>query len=1091
MDERTPNVSFLDEEKPSIHDEVKTMLKLGGPVAITLLLEAIPSTTNMILVSHLNSTESKEYADAASLSGMYINITALSVGFGMATAMDTMCNQAFGAHNTKRFGVFLQSSLLGMTITFIPVLVLNWFCQDILLGLGQHPRLAELTGDFTRITLIGIPFLYIYELIKKALQAYHIVMPMMAMAFISNCIHIILGYYMVYSTSLGFYGAAIARAISNVTLPLMMALLFWRRPLYREWKFEHSLKKASAELKTFFHYGIPGMLMVIIEWGAFEVLTLLAGIMPNPTVKVGIMSILTQMFAMVFLIYMGLCIATTIRVGSCLGANDYEQAKVVAKVAFGIACICLVITTTLLLTLRHILPGLYIDDQEIITLTANMLLWAVTSHIIDGLNAVSRGVFVAMSMQTKATIINAIAFYILGMPLAAVLGFPCGWELKGLWIGFTLGSITCLVLYNLLLCHTMHEFQLDLSAVRVRNTILSRAYGRHLLLQKAANSTTPSTARVYKSPKQSPERLVNTARTTSNSIENIVLTRAMQFTPEEDNNNEISLVDSIENALNQMQAQTIQRTIVASPEISRKGSKTRLERNELSVNWLKKHEYYLRKERIVQVDLSSYLVSPSLSIRSICIDLCKLTQNDQENLQLHGRLLLQKLDGLRQKMKMTKKTIHQLKAKREIEKVKMSELDACREAINAMEDTFSAFRSNQFTCYQNLVADEGKLYHDLHRFDEKLESWAMEKPIDRPTTGKRIILKEPADEETKDDIKRIRKLDHLIHSTGDNCGGWAYDDHAHFVNTLHACGLKNPQELIEYFTPSKLFQSCQENEDDAVDELVQLDMKTQIASKLQFFIEKCHIKLPFKSIEAIQTHIEWYAQHLALIEQKKLTLASWKERKKCKPSEPQLIRETTPRSKINAAERQHKKTLILEWKAAKAIEAQPQPTELETKSSEATLRRLEIKQKIALYKLEKEQELMRQTSLAELMRPLTRQPSKEQLKASAERALQSARAKLERVQTLSAANLHELPQRPKAIQKQFTAVQSDLLKPTAASSAHATTPQDVNKQQEARQTMQAHQMYIPGADGAGHVKGKSFGHVPSQPRAIPSWRKRP
>ncbi|OQR97113.1 Multidrug/Oligosaccharidyl-lipid/Polysaccharide (MOP) Flippase Superfamily [Thraustotheca clavata] len=448
MDETSPNVVFTsDEEQPSTFHEAKELLVLGGPVIFTLLLEVLPSTTNMVLVSHL-SGDAKEFVDAASLSGMYINITALSVGFGMATAMDTIFNQAFGAKDTKRFGVYLQSALIGMALTFIPVFFLNWFCQQIMLGLGQDPKLAELTGDFTRISLIGIPFMYVYEIVKKALQAYSIVNPMVILAFVSNCIHIGLGYYLVHHTYLGFYGAAVARATSSASLPLMILIFFWRKPIHHEWIFARTIKSAAEELGAFFRYGIPGMLMIVIEWGAFEVLTLLSGVMSNPTVKVGIMSILTQLFSIVYLVYMGLSIAATIRIGSALGSNNPEHAKLVCKVVFGIAAIFLTITTLLLLLLRHNLPRLFIRDDEIIILTSNMLLWAIGSHVFDGINAVYHGVFFAMSAQTKATIINAIAFYIIGIPLAVVFGFPCGWEVKGLWVGFTCGSITCLVFYS-------------------------------------------------------------------------------------------------------------------------------------------------------------------------------------------------------------------------------------------------------------------------------------------------------------------------------------------------------------------------------------------------------------------------------------------------------------------------------------------------------------------------------------------------------------------------------------------------------------------------------------------------------------------
>ncbi|KDO35047.1 hypothetical protein SPRG_01111 [Saprolegnia parasitica CBS 223.65] len=443
----TPDFVLLPDEKPDYAAEAKALLQLGGPVIFTLLMEVLPSATNMVLVSTLNSPHTKEHVDAASLSGMYLNITAMSVGLGMATAMDTLCNQAFGANNTKKFGVYLQSALLGMAVTFVPVFVLNWFSGAILLGLGQHEHLSELTGDFTRITLIGIPFLYIYEILKKTLQAYNIVGPMAAMAVVANVIHIGLGYCLVQYTSLGFYGAAVARSMSSVTLPMMMAIYFRFYPVHREWEFTRSIKVAARHMPKFFRYGVPGMLMMMIEWGAFEVLTLLSGVMADPVVKIGVMSILTQVLSISYLVYLGMSIAATIRIGSMLGAKNHTQAIVIAKVAYGLCACGTILTASALILARHALPTIFLNDPEIIELTATMLLYAIPGHVLDGVNAVSHGVFHAMGLQSKATIINAVAFYIVGVPLAAVFGFPCNLELKGLWLGFTLGSLTCCVLY--------------------------------------------------------------------------------------------------------------------------------------------------------------------------------------------------------------------------------------------------------------------------------------------------------------------------------------------------------------------------------------------------------------------------------------------------------------------------------------------------------------------------------------------------------------------------------------------------------------------------------------------------------------------
>ncbi len=109
------------------------------------------------------------------------------------------------------------------------------------------------------------------------------------------------------------------------------------------------------------------------------------------------------------------------------------------------------------------------------------------------------------------------------------------------------------------------------------------------------------------------------------------------------------------------------------------------------------------------------------------------------------------------------------------------------------------------------------------------------------------------------------------------------------------------------------------------------------------------------------------------------------------------------------------------------------------------------------------------------------------------KSIHLAKAKYEKVKqmSLSQKQATELPERPSSVKLKFAETKSDIMKPTAASAARSNSPEDVAKQEEVRKGTGAHQSYVPGGDGAAHVKGKSYGHVASQPRATPSWRRFP
>eukprot|EP00560_Eucampia_antarctica_P007721 CAMPEP_0197827664 /NCGR_PEP_ID=MMETSP1437-20131217/4394_1 /TAXON_ID=49252 ORGANISM="Eucampia antarctica, Strain CCMP1452" /NCGR_SAMPLE_ID=MMETSP1437 /ASSEMBLY_ACC=CAM_ASM_001096 /LENGTH=254 /DNA_ID=CAMNT_0043428601 /DNA_START=38 /DNA_END=799 /DNA_ORIENTATION=+ len=212
-DEENPNTIMLlqkiGEEKnspasPILKDELRQILQLAVPVTGTYLFEMLPGVLSIILVGHIDSDLTKEYMDAAALSTMLLNITALSVGFGLASAMDTLCSQAYGANETHRMGTYFHTGIIVLSVATFFVFWANFFAADVLIALGQPIVVAELAGEYSRILALGIPFLYVYELLRKILQAQNIAAPMLIVAVIANIINIGLGYYLVNYTSSGW-----------------------------------------------------------------------------------------------------------------------------------------------------------------------------------------------------------------------------------------------------------------------------------------------------------------------------------------------------------------------------------------------------------------------------------------------------------------------------------------------------------------------------------------------------------------------------------------------------------------------------------------------------------------------------------------------------------------------------------------------------------------------------------------------------------------------------------------------------------------------------------------------------------------------
>ncbi|ETV90661.1 hypothetical protein H310_14613 [Aphanomyces invadans] len=337
--------------------------------------------------------------------------------------------------------------------------------------------------------------------------------------------------------------------------------------------------------------------------------------------------------------------------------------------------------------------------------------------------------------------------------------------------------------------------------------------------------------------------------------------------------------------------------------------------------------------------------------------------------------------------------------------------------------------------------------------------------------------------EYQDEARRVRMLDTLIHQTGQGCGGWDATDHAAFVAVLRHLG----------WTDVTLANHLKHH-DEGFDAL-----------QVEAVVRRCCSGsgvLTSKSPDAIRTHLDWYFSHLKLVHEKRRAIATWKDKRdeqrrasSLAPSPPtqQPMLASDKMDERRARELADTKAQVRAWRTERRMQEQ-QANETRSNrplsSSAEALRRLETKQKVALYKLKKEEERARQEAASEIVRKasMARQPSKKQLHIMSETAIATAKARLDKIQSHQAASQQAaaLPHRPKLHLNMPT--DSTAAQPTKSSTARETTPDEVQDMAAARRALGAHAAYVPGLAGARHVKGKSFGHVSSQPRQVPSWR---
>ncbi|GMP51903.1 hypothetical protein CsSME_00017950 [Camellia sinensis var. sinensis] len=133
---------------------------------------------------------------------------------GMASAVQTVCGQAYGAKKYRAMGIILQRAVILHIGAAILLTFLYWFSGPIVKAIGQTDSIAEVGQIFARGL---IPQLFAFAIscpMQRFLQAQNIVNPLASIAVGVFLLHILLSWLVVYVLDYGLIGAALTLSLS-------------------------------------------------------------------------------------------------------------------------------------------------------------------------------------------------------------------------------------------------------------------------------------------------------------------------------------------------------------------------------------------------------------------------------------------------------------------------------------------------------------------------------------------------------------------------------------------------------------------------------------------------------------------------------------------------------------------------------------------------------------------------------------------------------------------------------------------------------------------------------------------------------------
>ncbi|XP_036308375.2 multidrug and toxin extrusion protein 1 isoform X3 [Pipistrellus kuhlii] len=279
---------------------------------------------------------------------------------------------------------------------------------------------------------------FLYTLQVKYLLTQGIILPQILTGVAANLVNVLVNYLFLHELHLGVMGSALANLMAQFSLALFLFLyIFWRklhRATWGGWSLE-----CLQDWGSFFRLAIPSMLMLCMEWWAYEIGSFLSGILGM--VELGAQSIVYELATIVFMIPTGFSVAASVRIGNALGAGDIEQARRCSLVSVLVTELFAVAFCVLLLSCKDLVGYIFTTDREILALVARVVPLYAVSHLFEGLACTGGGILRGSGNQKVGAILNAVGYYVIGLPVGISLMFATSLGVVGLWAGIILCTV--------------------------------------------------------------------------------------------------------------------------------------------------------------------------------------------------------------------------------------------------------------------------------------------------------------------------------------------------------------------------------------------------------------------------------------------------------------------------------------------------------------------------------------------------------------------------------------------------------------------------------------------------------------------------
>ncbi|HEX4462775.1 MAG TPA: MATE family efflux transporter [Polyangia bacterium] len=423
--------------------ELRALLRLSAPLILGYAGNQFMSVVDTAMVGRLGAPS---LAGVGIGNGIFFTVSCL--GLGAVMGIEAPIAQAFGAGELTRTRRLLWQGVRVAVGISLPLLVILAATPLCLPAFGVDAATAHEARDYLWARALNlVPFL-VFSAQRSYLQAHGVTRPIVIASIWGNIANFAGNYVLIYGDgglarlhlpriglpAFGVAGAAWASTLSAtaMTLVLARAVMATRTPPdAQRRRFDRAL------VRTILRLGAPMSAQIVAEVGVFATVGTLAGRLGAEVAAAHQVAI--TMASVTFCVTLGIGAATSVRVGQHIGVGDTPAARHAATVGLGTSVAFMITAAIGFFSVPALLASGLTNDTAVISAAVPLIRIAAVFEISDGLQAVASGALRGAGDPHAPLWANLVGHWMLGLPVALVLGFGYHWGAPGLWWGLSLG----------------------------------------------------------------------------------------------------------------------------------------------------------------------------------------------------------------------------------------------------------------------------------------------------------------------------------------------------------------------------------------------------------------------------------------------------------------------------------------------------------------------------------------------------------------------------------------------------------------------------------------------------------------------------